>query len=268
MLKGDCLAVMKGLPNKSVDLFVCDLPYGCLSSKRGGVRIGECEAGKPNSNIVVVNKPCSWDIPIDLGKFWIEVRRLCRDDHTPVLMFCSTKFGFELYNSNPSWFRYDLVWDKGRGVGFLSANKMPMRSHEMVYVFSKKGATYYRTDEDDETKKERKKNRSKMLSGDVYNPQTNRTTPLHEGNDMPSGKRCSVSVLTSYENSNKKGRHPTQKPDELYRWLIERYSRSGDVVLDMTAGSFTSVKVAKELGRKGVGIEMNGDFFWKAVMTS
>jgi site-specific DNA-methyltransferase (adenine-specific) len=264
LLQGDCLEVMKTLPDKSIDLFVCDLPYGCLSVKRGGVRVGECPPENPNGNIVVVNKPCAWDIPIDLGQFWVEVKRLCKTDHTPVLMFCSTKFGFDLYTSNPSWFRYDLVWNKMRGVSFLSANKMPMRSHEMVYVFAKKGATYYRTDVADSTKSARKKNQEKLLNGDVYNPQTNRTIPLHEGNDTPAGTRCALSVIDEYSNTNKKGKHPTQKPDDLYAWLIERYSKEGDTILDPTAGSFVSVFTAERLGRHGIGIEKDEAFYSKA----
>ena len=75
-----------------------------------------------------------------------KVKRLCKNDHTPVIMFCSTKFGYDLIKSNEKWFRYDIVWEKTNGSGFLFANKMPMRGHEMMYVFSKKGAFYNRID--------------------------------------------------------------------------------------------------------------------------
>jgi len=278
LLHGDCLELMKTLPDKSVDLFVCDLPYGCLT---GGA--GKEKAKRKNTNLGLMRMEngvatgknaetpggllggCPWDIKIDLSAFWHEVKRLCKDDHTPVLMFCSTKFGFELYNSNPDWFRYDLVWNKMRGVSFLMANKMPMKSHEMIYVFSKKGANYYRTDVADETKKARKKS-GKILTGNVYNPTTNRTIPIKEGvNDLPAGLRCALSVIDSDNNANKKGKHPTQKPDDLYEWLITRYSKEGDMVLDPTAGSFASVFAAQRLGRRAVGIEMDKDFYEKAV---
>jgi len=140
-LKGDCLDIMKTLPDKSVDCFICDLPYGCLTGGGGKEKAKRKEAGS-GDHIA----GCSWDIKIDLKQFWEQVKRLAKDDHTPVLMFCTTKFGAELIASNPDWFRYDLVWSKSNAVGFLSANKMPMRSHEMIYVFSKKGAYYKRVD--------------------------------------------------------------------------------------------------------------------------
>jgi len=255
---GDCLELMKNLPDKSVDLFLCDLPYGCLSAKRGGKREGELkDPNDPNSNIVVVDKPCDWDIPIDLDAFWVQVKRLCKDDHTPVLMFCSAKFGYELIKSNEDWFRYDLVWSKTSAVGFLLANKMPMRSHELIYVFSKKGANYTRVD----------------ITGDF--PST--TSPNHKrsatSNTLPrvddipqpdrTGVRCIKSVI---EMSNKKGKgkHPTQKPDDLYEWLIARYSKEGDTILDPTAGSFASCFTAQRLGRNAIGMEKDEKFYNKA----
>ena len=139
---GDCLELMKNLPDKSVDLFLCDLPYGCLEPQR----TRSPDYVKQVKGVSVGQGSCKWDVPIDLAAFWVQVKRLCKNDHTPVLMFCSTKFGNELINSNPTWFRYDLVWNKMRGVSFLQANKSPMRSHEMIYVFAKKGANYMRTD--------------------------------------------------------------------------------------------------------------------------
>jgi len=86
------------------------------------------------------------DIKVDLDAFWEQVERLMKDDHTPIIHFCNVKFGVDLINSKPSWFRYDLVWSKDNGTGFLMANKMPMRSHENIYVFAKKGARYNRVD--------------------------------------------------------------------------------------------------------------------------
>ena len=239
ILNGDCLELMKTLSDKSIDLFVCDLPYGCLT---GG---------------------CKWDIPIDLVQFWVQVKRLCKNDHTPVLMFCTAKFGYELIKSNEDWFRYDLVWDKGSGTGFLLANKMPMRSHESIYVFSKKGANYTRVD----------------ITGD-FPPwvagKNGVRTGNHPGAGIPrsvtggEGKRCAVSVVPIKSNrSNQKGRkkenkHPTQKPDDLYEWLITRYSKEGDTILDPTAGSFASCFTAFKLGRNAIGMEMNQEFYDKA----
>lgn len=264
LLHGDCLEIMKTLPDKSIDLFVCDLPYGCLTTPRATNGPGwrkELAEGKDKTLYREEKGACGWDVKLDLPQFWVQVRRLCRDDHTPVLMFCSTKFGFDLYNSNPDWFRYDLVWNKMRGVSFLSANKMPMRSHEMVYVFSKKGAKYYRTDTNDPTRPER----------DDRNPKTNIGANTYNGGQplsrpsvvYPAGKRCVLSVV-EVGTTAKKGKHPTQKPDDLYAWLIERYSKEGDTILDPTAGSFASVFTAVKMGRKAIGIEMDDAFFAKA----
>ncbi len=113
LLHGDCLEHMKDLDDESVDFIFCDLPYGQTS--------------------------CKWDCKIDLEKFWIEVMRI-KKLRTPIFMTTTTKFGVDLINSAPKKcpFRYDLVWVKSAPAGFLSAKKMPMRKHEMVYVFYEK----------------------------------------------------------------------------------------------------------------------------------
>ena len=112
---GDCLEVMKELKDNSVDLLFCDLPYGQTS--------------------------CKWDSLIDLNLFWKQVNRVCKLD-CPMFFTCSTKFGVSLINSNPKNFRYDLVWVKSAPCGFLNAKKMPMKKHEMVYVFYRKLPMY------------------------------------------------------------------------------------------------------------------------------
>lgn len=113
LLHGDCLEEMKGLDDNSIDLIFCDLPYGQTS--------------------------CKWDCKIDLQKFWIEVMRV-KKINTPIFMTTTTKFGVELINTAPKKcpFRYDIVWVKSAPAGFLSAKKMPMRKHEMLYVFYEK----------------------------------------------------------------------------------------------------------------------------------
>jgi site-specific DNA-methyltransferase (adenine-specific) len=238
---------MKTLPDKSIDLFLCDLPYGCLQSPKGSKSHikAELNGGQMNG--------CSWDIPIDLNAFWIQVKRLCKNDHTPVLMFCTTKFGYELIKSNEDFFRYELVWNKMRGISFLSANKMPMRSHELIYVFSKKGATYYRKDIEGDFKK--------YTTGSGISTQYGGAVRLvQEGGD---GKRCVLSVIDN-PISVVKGGHPTQKPQDLYEWLITRYSKEGDTILDPTAGSFASCFTAQRLGRNAIGMEMDLGFYEKA----
>lgn len=251
LIHGDCLEEMKKLPDRSIDLFICDLPYGCLTGGGGKEKARRNEAGEGGVF------GCVWDIKIDLEAFWIQVERLMKDDHTPIIHFCNTKFGNDLINSKPKWFRYDLVWNKMRGVSFLSANKMPMRSHENIYVFAKKGARYNRIDIDDPDKPANNCVRP-------YQPNT-----YNGGNPMPcvateGGKRCVLSVIEAGTKQNAKGKHPTQKPDDLYKWLIERYSKPGDTILDPTAGSFASCFNAIECGRQAIGIEMNDKFYEKA----
>jgi len=118
LLNGDCLEEMKQIEDDSIDLVFCDLPY----------------ATKKYSQV-----SCKWNTPIDLDKFWIEIMRI-KKLNTPIFMTCTTKFGVDLINSCPKKcpFRYDIVWCKSAPAGFLSAKKMPMRKHEMVYVFYEK----------------------------------------------------------------------------------------------------------------------------------
>lgn len=258
LLKGDCLEKMKSIPDKSVDLIICDLPYGCLTNDRKGKRVGELkDPENPNSNIVIVNKPCSWDIKIDLEKFWKEVKRIRRNDHTPTLHFCNTKFGYDLIKSNEKEFRYDLVWSKTNGVGFLAANKQPLRSHEMIYVFSKLGANYNRVDIEGDFPNTVSPNHKRSNTNNV-NPKVKDISNNNEG------KRC-VKTVIEIANKKEKGGHPTAKPIELYEWLISRYSNEGDTVLDPTFGSGNSGEACRELKRKYIGIEKDDNFFWKYV---
>jgi len=245
---GDCLAIMKDISANSIDLIICDLPYGCLHSerKRDTTKWYDSQGQA---------RGCDWDVKIDLAKFWEQAKRILKNEHSPVIHFCTTKFGFDLYNSNPSWFRYDLVWDKLKGVSFLSANRMPMRSHEMIYVFSKAGAYYNRVDIDDLTKKARINNRKifKNLYGNIVNT-----------SEMPVNKRCVVSVIPVLNAARPKEQHPTAKPVDLYRWLIERYCPPDGTILDPTFGSANSVFTAFEMGRTAIGIEKDKVFYDKA----
>jgi site-specific DNA-methyltransferase (adenine-specific) len=176
-------------------------------------------------------------------------------------MFCTAKFGNELINSNPDWFRYDLVWNKIHGVSFLSANKMPMRSHELIYVFSKKGANYNRIDIEGDFKGTQEGTGN--VGGSVYGcADSTRTKPIHR-NGTREGIRCVKSVI-EISNKKGKGKHPTEKPQDLYEWLITRYSKEGDTILDPTAGSFSSCFTAQRLGRNAIGMEMDLGFYEKA----
>ena len=260
----DCLEKMKDISANSIDLIICDLPYGCLTGgggqekkKRNLIRY---EDGEPTDKDAVYRggtiAGCAWDIPIDLEKFWEQVKRIRRNEHSPTIHFCTTKFGIDLIKSNEKEFRYDLVWTKTNAVGFLSANKMPMRAHEMMYVFSKAGAHYERID----------------ISGNFPAGGGGRST----ANFMPiagmpnlgtteAGRRC-VKSYVEVANKKTKGGHPTAKPIELYKWLIERYCPTGGTVLDPTFGSCNSGKACKELNRNYIGIEKDKGFFDKVII--
>ena len=256
LIHGDCLEEMKRLPDRSIDLFLCDLPYGCLTGGAGKEKAKRKESGKTDHIA-----GCDWDIKIDLDLFWEQVERLMKDDHTPIIHFCNTKFGNDLINSKPKWFRYDLVWNKGNGVGFLAANKMPMRSHELIYVLAKKGARYNRIDI--EGNFEKSHSRGNAIQGNTNTYNKGQPLAIVETKDN-TNTRCVLSVIECNRNGRQKGKHPTQKPDDLYKWLIERYSKPGDTILDPTAGSFASCFTANALDRQAIGIEMNDKFYEKA----
>ncbi len=224
---------MKTLPDKSVDLFLCDLPYGCLTGGSKEQQRKRFVNGKDTGTLIKQKEGtiagCTWDVKIDLDLFWEQVERLMKHDNVPIIQFCNMRFGMELIQSKPKWFRYDMVWEKGNAVGFLSANKQPLRAHELIFIFSKKGAYYQRKDIE--------------------------------------GKRCLRSVI-KVGGPKLKNQHPTQKPLELYKMLIERYSPIGGTVLDPTAGSYNSCFAAQALGRNAIGIEMNDLFYEKARRTA
>jgi site-specific DNA-methyltransferase (adenine-specific) len=239
LYNADCLIAMKKIKDKSVDLILCDLPYGILKAAAHATH----EEG------------CGWDVPIHLEIFWREVKRIRKNEHTPCIHFCSTKFGVDLINSNPTEFRYDLVWVKPSATGFLSVNKKPMTCHEMIYVFSKAGANYTRIDILGDFKcggGGRSPSRYIPAINAIENPHTDNT-----------GRRAVKSCI-EFNNKKVKGEHPTAKPIDLYKWLIERYSKAGDTVLDPTFGSCNSGIAARELGRHYIGIEKDEVFYKKA----
>ena len=248
LYNADCLEKMKDLSANSIDLIICDLPYGCLTGGGGKEKAKRNEAG--NEGVIA---GCAWDIPIDLEKFWEQVKRIRKNEHSPTIHFCTTKFGYDLIKSNEKEFRYDLVWTKTNAVGFLQANKMPMRSHEMMYVFSKAGAHYERKDISG--------NFPAGGGGTRDNAQfIVADCPTHT---TEAGRRC-VKSYVEVANKKTKGGHPTAKPIELYKWLIERFCPPNGTVLDPTFGSCNSGKACKELNRNYIGIEKDKGFFDKA----
>jgi site-specific DNA-methyltransferase (adenine-specific) len=227
---GDCLEVMKDLSDNIIDLLFCDLPYG--------------------------QTDCKWDCKINLDTFWKEINRICKIN-CPMFFTTTARFGVELINSNPKNFRYDLVWVKSAGAGFLNAKKMPMRKHELIYVFYRK-LPYY-----------------DLSSHKQYEP------PLPVSVIHPNCYNGNKETKTLYRNEaglydpplpnsileikSEKGKHATQKPIELIKWLLKYYSKEGDTVLDPTMGSGTTLIACKQMNRKYIGIEKDEKIYKDAV---
>ncbi len=173
IFNGDCLDKMKDLKDDSIDLIFCDLPYGQTS--------------------------CKWDCKIDLQLFWKEIMRI-KKLHTPIFFTTTTKFGVELINSAPKkcYFRYDIVWVKSAPAGFLSAKKMPMRKHEMIYVFYEKLPFY---DLSSHTHKFLKPSNN-IIDGDTYNTKE-RKKPITREPPNKYEPPLPVSVVKEIDNNNK-----------------------------------------------------------------
>jgi site-specific DNA-methyltransferase (adenine-specific) len=228
LYNNDCLEVMKDLSANSIDLLFCDLPYG--------------------------QTQCNWDTKIDLDLFWKEVNRICKIN-CPMFFTTTTKFGVDLINSNPKNFRYDLVWIKTTSSGFLRAKTMPMRKHEMIYVFYRKLPFY-----------DLSSHSHKFLNS--MSGMSNAKTNICYG-DAPisvRNKQYDPPLPNSLlEIKSQKGKHSTQKPTELMKWILKYYSKEGDIVLDPTMGSGSTGIACKEMNRKFIGIEKDETIFKSAV---
>ena len=228
LIKGDCLQKMNDIDAKSVDLVVVDLPYGQTA--------------------------CEWDVKIDLVQMWSELKKVCKKNSV-FCFFTTTKFGIDLINSNPKWFKYDLVWEKTMAVGFLSANKMPLRSHEMIYVFGNPSGgkkTY---------------NVQMVKGGKPYDSGFRNTATTIYGlidsvyqTKSENGDRHPKSVI-KIANPNRNALHQTQKPLGILEFLIKSYSNEGETVLDFTMGSGSTGEACKNLNRNFIGIEKDDSIF-------
>jgi DNA modification methylase len=228
LINDDCLNSLTNIADKSCHLVIADLPYGQTSNK--------------------------WDVKIDLAKLWEQLKRI-GTANCAYMFFTTTKFGIDLILSNKDWFRYDLVWRKDKGVGFINAKKMPMRGHEMIYVFYNKLPTY--NIEGNHTKQKRKGNDIEAKEG-CYNIERVVSTVYTP--------RLPLSVLQfDGINNMKKRYHPTEKPVELLEWIIRYYSNEGDTILDPTMGSGSTGVACKNLKRNFIGIEMDKTIYDVAV---
>lgn len=233
--QGDCLELMKDIPDKSIDMVLCDLPYGILNKQ---------------------NKNAKWDCQIDLSLLWNEYSRLIKDNGA-ILLFGSGMFTADLMKSNPKWWRYNLIWDKVAKTGFLNAKKMPLRQHEDIVVFYKKLPTY-----NPQMKKcePHQRNHSK---GAMSNPTKNNC--YGEFVEIPtiiSNEKYPTSIIrVPKEHCNGKFFHPTQKPVALLEWLIKTYTNEMDTVLDNTMGSGSTGVACVNTNRRFIGIELKQNYF-------
>jgi site-specific DNA-methyltransferase (adenine-specific) len=221
----DCFNILNTIEDGSISLIICDLPFGVLN--------------------------CKWDSCIDLKKLWVELLRIGKLN-CAFIFFCTTKYGFSLIESNKKLFRYDLVWHKHNGLGFFNANKMPLRNHEMIYVFYRHLCTYnVQKTPGKPYKKIQKVDRNAKLYG--------KTTMESVINN--TGDRYPLSVLKIKYDIDK--RHPTQKPVALLEWLIKTYSNENETILDPTAGSFSCLVACRNTNRSFIGIEKDKEIFDK-----
>lgn len=229
---GDCLEVMREIPSESIDMVLCDLPYGKTKNR--------------------------WDSEIDLEKLWIEYNRITKEN-SAIVLFGQDKFSAKLMMSNEKNHRYNLIWDKGnRGSGFLNAKKMPLRNHEDILVFYRKLPTYNpQFSEGDPLHGMGSKFKDVKSINNNYGKFDSSRNPssLREGDTRKFPK----SILR-FDRPHPPI-HPTQKSLELCEYLIKTYSNGGDLVLDNCAGSGTTGVSAKNTGRNYILIEKDPEYY-------
>ena len=226
---GDFLEVMKDISDKSVDLILCDLPYGTT--------------------------PCKWDTVIDDKLMWEQYNRILKETGN-IILFSSQPFTTKLINSNPKMFRYEIIWIKTRPTGFPNANYRPMKKHENILIFTKAststtGTIHATYNPQGLIECERKvKRTSRGYLGESQNT-----------------KNEYISKFTNYPTSiiefpsEGKTVHPTQKPVDLLEYLIKTYSNEGEVVLDNCMGSGSTGVACMNTNRRFIGVELEKEYF-------
>jgi len=230
LLHGDCLELMKDIPDQSVDMILCDLPYGTTEAK--------------------------WDNRIDIKELWKQYKRIIRKNGTIVLTSCEP-FTSILNISNLDWFKYDFIWNKLNSTGFLNAKARPLKQHENISIFSEGNAT--------STSLTMTYNPQGLIDVDItktnYETDTTGTRNSRKsGTTFKQNKRnYPKSILTFKYDKDKL--HPTQKPVALMEYLIKTYTNEGDLVLDNCMGSGTTGVACKNLNREFIGIELDEKYF-------
>lgn len=221
----DCFKAMKNIPDASVDLVLCDLPYGTTQ--------------------------CKWDTALPLDQLWAEWWRICKPN-AAIVLTAAQPFTSALVMSQPQHFKYDLVWDKVKGTGFLNAKKMPMRNHESVLVFCRGKVTYNPQKTTGHSRKVSYKR--SHLKTDVYGDMKNDCR-------YDSTERYPRSIQVFSTDTQSSNLHPTQKPVALMEWLIKTYSNERNTVLDCCMGSGTTGVACIKTGRNFIGIEKDEIYF-------
>jgi len=226
ILCGDCIEVMSKLENKSIDMILCDLPYGTTQ--------------------------CKWDIIIPFDDLWKQYERIIKDNGAIVLT-ATQPFTSQLVMSNLKLFKYSLIWEKSKSTGYLNSKKMPMRSHEDILVFYKKPPTY--NPQMTEGKPYDKGTAHRPT--EVYSEQKKE---IHVKNETGLRYPKSIQYFKTAESEGKVY-HPTQKPVKLFEWLIKTYSNEGEIILDNCLGSGTTAISCINTNRRYVGIEKDENYF-------
>ncbi len=234
LFQGDCLDIMPLIPDNSIDLILCDLPYGITA--------------------------CKWDTIIPFDKLWEQYNRIIKDNGAIVLT-ASQPFTTDLINSQRELFKYELIWNKENGRQPYLAKIQPIKSHENIVVFSKGKIKYNPIMRlaKKENMRERIKNNFKGVESGVWGKMKEYTPTKDEKLRYP------VSVLNfNMQNAecNQKFRvHPTQKPVALFEYLIKTYTNEGDLVLDNCMGSGSTGVACKNTNRKFIGIEKEAKYY-------
>lgn len=223
LYQGDCLEKMVEVPDHTVDMIFTDLPYGTTHNV--------------------------WDKRISLEELWEQYKRVLKSGGV-VLLFSQQPFTTDLVNSNRKWFRYEWVWQKSRPVGFLNANRMPLRFHENIVVFYEHLPTY----------------NPQKTPGKPYTSKGARyTTNYRPFKPIPTtnrdGMRYPRDVVTFSSGNNIGKIHPTEKPVDLLEYMIRTYTDAGDIVLDSCMGSGSCGVACQRLGRDFIGIEKDPGYF-------
>ena len=223
--QGDCLELMKDIPNKSIDMILCDLPYGTTQNK--------------------------WDSVIPFDELWREYKRIIKDNGVIVLTSQGI-FTAKLILSNEKWFKYKLVWEKSKATNFLNAKKQPLRKHEDICVFYNKQPKYNpQMTEGEPYDKGIRKNQLTGSYGEF--------NPVHVKSE---GKRYPTDVVY-FKTAESEGKvyHSTQKPVALLEYLIKTYTNEGELVLDNCMGSGSTGVACLNTNRNFIGMELNENYF-------